>query len=91
MDKGILDYDGALELVEEFFISLNRDSDLYPGMQQGDNGQSLVLGGLDPDGSDSYNILSEMCLKASLELKLIDPKINLRVSRSTPPERFELA
>ena len=78
MDKGILDYDGALELVEEFFISLNRDSDLYPGMQQGDNGQSLVLGGLDPDGSDSYNILSEMCLKASLELKLIDPKILAR-------------
>lgn len=91
MDNGILDYDGALELVEEFFISLNRDSDLYPGMQQGDNGQSLVLGGLEPDGSDSYNLLSELCLKASLELKLIDPKINLRVSKSTPPERYELA
>ena len=91
MDDGILDYDSALELVEEFFISLNRDSDLYPGMQQGDNGQSLVLGGLDPDGTDSYNLLSELCLKASLELKLIDPKINLRVSSSTPPERFELA
>jgi len=90
LDRGLLDYDGALELVEEFFLSLNRDSDLYPGMQQGDNGQSLVLGGLNEDGTDSYNMLSEICLKASLELKLIDPKINLRVSKNTPIERYIL-
>ena len=36
----------AQELLEEFFISLNKDSDLYPGIQQGDNGQSLMLGGV---------------------------------------------
>ena len=53
-------------------------------MQQGDNGQSLVLGGLNEDGTDSYNLLSELCLKASLELKVIDPKINLRVHEKTP-------
>ncbi len=74
----------ALELVEEFFLSLNRDSDLYTGMQQGDNGQSMVLGGLAPDGSESFNELSDLCLQASLELKLIDPKINLRVNKNTP-------
>ena len=59
-------------------------------MQQGDNGQSMVLGGLNEDGSDSYNMLSEICLKASLELKLIDPKINLRVSKNTPLDRYIL-
>ena len=88
IDRGVLTQDGALELVEEFFISCNRDSDLYPGIQQGDNGQSMVLGGLNPDGSDSYNDLSELCLEASLELHLIDPKINLRVNRGTPIERY---
>jgi formate C-acetyltransferase len=88
LDRGVLTRDGALELVEEFFISCNRDSDLYPGIQQGDNGQSMVLGGLNPDGSDSYNGLSELCLEASLELHLIDPKINLRVNRNTPIERY---
>ena len=31
-------------MVEEFFLACNKDSDLYPGMQQGDNGQSMVLG-----------------------------------------------
>lgn len=90
MDKGLYDEDSALELLEEFFLTFNRDSDLYPGMQQGDNGQSMVLGGLREDGTDSYNLLSELCLKASLELKLIDPKINLRVHKDTPIETYIL-
>ncbi len=86
---GRLDRESALELTEEFFISCNKDSDLYTGMQQGDNGQSMVLGGLNPDGSESYNELSDLCLQASLELKLIDPKINLRVNRNTPLSLYE--
>ena len=90
LDAGRLDEAGAMELLEAFFLSCNRDSDLYPGMQQGDNGQSIVLGGMTPDGGDGYNLLSEMCLKATAELRLIDPKINLRVSRNTPLSVYEL-
>ncbi|MBE6577844.1 MAG: pyruvate formate-lyase [Ruminococcaceae bacterium] len=78
------------ETLEMFFIGLNTDTDLYFGMQQGDNGQSMVLGGIDKDGNDSYNELSELCMRASLELSLIDPKINLRVNKKTPAERYEL-
>lgn len=90
LDTGILDYDLAFELLEEFFITFNKDSDLYPGMQQGDNGQSMVLGGVDKKGNDAFNLLSEMCLKASLELKLIDPKINLRIHKNTPFDYYVL-
>lgn len=82
--EGKLTKEEALELLEEFFLCLNKDSDLYTGMQQGDNGQSMVLGGLNPDGTESYNELSDLCMQASLELKLIDPKINLRVHQNTP-------
>lgn len=89
IESGRIGKEEALELLEEFFISCNKDSDLYPGMQQGDNGQSMVLGGLNPDGTDSYNELSALCLQASLELKLIDPKINLRVNKNTPLERYQ--
>jgi formate C-acetyltransferase len=74
----------ALEAIEEFFLSCNRDSDLYIGVQQGDNGQSAMLGGVDKSGKDAFNSLSRLFLKASCELKVIDPKINLRVSSSTP-------
>ena len=81
--------DEAYELLEEFFLSLNRDSDLYPGIQQVDNGQSMMLGGVDRDGVACFNELSEMCLDASRELKLIDPKINLRVDKNTPLRVYE--
>jgi len=89
MDKGILNEETALELLEDFFLSFNKDSDLYPGVQQGDNGQSMVLGGMDKDGNNAFNLLSSLCLKASANLLLIDPKINLRVNKNTPLEVYE--
>ena len=83
--------DSLFETLEEFFISLNFDSDVYTGVQQGDNGQSMVLGGRDVNGNDRYSLLSELCLKSSEELNIIDPKINLRVDKNTPIERLEFA
>lgn len=90
LEAGRLTEDEALALVEEFFLTFNRDSDLYPGVQQGDNGQSLMLGGMLPDGTDGFNRLSELCLTASRNLKLIDPKINVRVGKNTPARVFTL-
>ena len=90
MEDGLLDKESALELVKDFFLSFNVDSDFYDGVQQGDNGQSVVLGGLDENGHDCFNLLSELCLKASKENRLIDPKINLRVSKNTPLSVYEL-
>ena len=88
MEKGIYTYESALELLEDFFLSFNKDSDIYVGVQQGDNGQSMMLGGCDEEGNDVYNLLSELCLKASCNNKMIDPKINLRVSKDTPQDRY---
>ena len=87
--SGRLTEETALEEIEEFFIACNRDSDLYIGVQQGDNGQSVMLGGVTRDGKPAFNALSRLCLKACGELKLVDPKINLRVDKSTPLEIFE--
>ena len=80
----------AEALIEDFFLSFNKDSDLYPGVQQGDNGQSMVLGGCDAEGKDCFNALSAVCLRASHKLLMIDPKINLRVSKNTPIEVYRL-
>ena len=80
----------AEALVEDFFLSFNKDSDLYPGVQQGDNGQSMVLGGCNAAGEDCFNALSAICLRASKKLLMIDPKINLRVSKNTPIEVYRL-
>ncbi len=90
MESGAETEESALELIEAFFLACNRDSDLYPGMQQGDNGQSLVLGGMTEDGENGFNLLSKLCLRASGELRLIDPKINLRVDGKTPLWVYEM-
>ena len=90
MDAGVYTKESALDLIEDFFISFNKDSNLYFGQQQGDNGQSMVLGGIDKDGNDVFSELSELCLIASRNLKVIDPKINLRVSSKTPLETYKL-
>ncbi len=88
IENGVLTEDSALELLEDFFLSFNKDSDIYVGVQQGDNGQSMMLGGVDENGNDVYNLLSELCLKASCNNKMIDPKINLRVDKNTPADRY---
>jgi len=80
---GRLEEADAEALLAEFFISLNKDSDLYPGIQQGDNGQSLMLGGCRRDGLDGVNPLTGMVLRTACAVALIDPKINLRVDRDT--------
>lgn len=88
LDSGVLSEDEAKALLEDFFLSFNIDSDLYPGIQQGDNGQSMMLGGRTEDGTEVYNLLTQWCMEVCGELKLIDPKINLRVSKSTPLSIF---
>ncbi len=91
LDAGRLDIAGAEELLAEFFISLNKDSDLYPGVQQGDNGQSMMLGGVTRDGRDAVNELTRMCLRVARDVGMIDPKINLRISANTDLELLALA
>ena len=90
IESGRLTDEEAYELIMEFFLMCNKDSDLYVGMQQGDNGQSLVLGGRDEEGNCLFNEVSRMCLKASYELNLIDPKINLRCDANTPLDIYKL-
>ncbi len=83
---GQITEDQAHDLLCELFISFNKDNDLYPGVQQGDNGQSLMLGGCKPDGTDGVNELTWLILRVSDDVNMIDPKINLRVDKNTDLE-----
>lgn len=91
VSAGRLDMEQAGQLLAEFFLSLNRDSDLYPGVQQGDNGQTLMLGGVRRDGSCGVNPLTHLVLRVARATALIDPKINLRVSRDADLDLLETA
>lgn len=87
LEAGILTKESAFDLIEDFFMSFNRDHDLYLGLKN--NGQSIMLGGVKPDGTPAINEVSYMCLEASKELHLVDPKINVRVNKDTPQEFYE--
>jgi len=91
LEAGRLDIESAQELLTEFFIALNKDSDLYPGVQQGDNGQTIMLGGVKRDGSNAVNELTRMVLRVALETNMIDPKINLRITSDTDLDLLSLA
>ena len=91
LEAGRLTIEGAEDLLAEFFIALNKDSDLYPGVQQGDNGQTLTLGGVTRSGEAAVNELTRMVLRVSRDVALIDPKINLRVSTATDLDLLCLA
>ena len=90
LDSGKLTEEEALDLLCDFFLAFNKDTDLYFSIQRGDNGQSFTLGGMDREGNPVFNTLSKLCLKASKRLKVIDPKINIRVDKNTPLEIYEL-
>lgn len=90
IENGVLTREEAFNLLKEFFISLNKDTDLYRGVQQGDNGQSMMLGGCTREGNNGINDLTYLILEVSKDLKLIDPKINLRIDSNTPIELLKL-
>jgi formate C-acetyltransferase len=91
LETKALDIAGAEELLAEFFISLNKDSDLYPGVQQGDNGQTVMLGGQTQDGLDGVNELTRMAIRVALYTNMIDPKVNLRITEDTDLSLLTLA
>ena len=88
--SGVHTEDTALDLLCDFFLSFNKDTDLYFSILRGDNGQSITLGGVDREGKAVFNTLSRLCLLASKRLQVIDPKINIRVNKETPLEIYEL-
>jgi formate C-acetyltransferase len=86
VESGRLSWGDVADLTAEFFISLNKDSDLYPGIQQGDNGQSMMLGGVGRSGRLSVNRLTYIALDVTRIVRFIDPKVNLRVTEDTPKD-----
>ena len=84
LDSGRITREEAAGLLEEFFIVLNRENDLYGMLQRGDDGESLMLGGCKTDGSDAINDLTLLLLEVAENVAMINPKINLRVNSFTP-------
>jgi len=89
LEAGKLDLDRALEIIESLWLSFNKivymrnasSARYFAGFPIGFN---VALGGKNPDGSDSANLLSFLCLKATEHLGLPQPNLSVRLHAGTP-------
>ncbi len=84
LETGRLTQDTALELLECLWIKFNVESD-----QTTDTCENITLSGQDAQGHDVTNDLTYLCLRASRELRLPDPKINVRFHRHSPDRLWQ--
>jgi formate C-acetyltransferase len=84
LEKGVITREEALELLECLWIKFNIDDDLST-----DSCRNIMLSGQDSEGRDATNELTYLCLEASANLRLTDPKVNVRFHQESPPELWE--
>lgn len=82
--------DESNDLIFDFLNQLSK----YPGYKsdalEGDIGQIIILGGLDPDGTYFSNELTEIFLNQQAKLGKPDPKTLIRVSKKMPDKLIEI-
>ena len=81
--------DAAQELIDCFWIKLNdinkcRDVASAIGFAGYGMFQNLIVGGQDAEGRDATNILSFMCIEASIHVPLPQPSLSVRVWNGSP-------
>lgn len=91
--QGKLNKNDALELLESFWLKFNMDIDKTHGEPkfEADTGQTLMIGGQTPDGKDATNELSYLCIDCARELRVTDPRLQVRIHKNSPEEFFSAA
>jgi pyruvate formate-lyase/glycerol dehydratase family glycyl radical enzyme len=81
--EGTLTEEGALDIIECFWIKLSEMVILYDKITASFitnfvMGEHIILGGQKADGSDATNPLSYLCLQAQMDVGLFQPNISVR-------------
>lgn len=84
--KGKLDKSKTKQLLLEFSRILHKDYRCKSASLYGDTGQYILLGGVDRDGINVDNELTNLFLEVFAENPMIDPKLILRVNDHTSDE-----
>lgn len=64
--------------------------DLYKDAPSGGVNTTVVVGGCDQNGMLVFNDITRMIFEAYMECRLVDPKLQARVSQKHPEEYFDL-
>lgn len=89
--KSYINENDAHELIHDFLNQLSKYPEYKSDALEGDIGQIIILGGLNPDESYFCNNLTEIFLEEQAKLKKPDPKTLLCVSSKMPDDLLKLA
>ncbi|MDA3834219.1 MAG: glycyl radical protein [Spirochaetales bacterium] len=92
-DQGILDKEGAKELLECLWVKLaeqiwyqtENSAKYFAGYTAF---QNLCVGGITPNGRDAVNELSYMILDTTARVQLCQPSLSVRINRKNPEQFF---
>jgi len=90
IQNGMLTKAQAQELLEYLWIKFNMRS-RAPNWKIYDSGNNIILGGVTSDGKDATNELTYMCLETTARVKLVEPKVNVRIHAGTDRKLLEEA
>ncbi len=83
ISKGVLTIDEVKRKIKEMILIIGRDSRTKSDRMVGDTGQYILLGGINKEGENVENELTEMILDIFKEVHIPDPKLILRTNRNT--------
>lgn len=96
LERGLITREKAIELMQSLFLkvsSLQYLTDDYGS--QADTGypmwQVINIGGIDKQGNQVVNDLTEMVLEATEDLKIVQPSVALKINDGLPDKIFDRA
>ena len=81
--NGVITREKGKELIHQMCLILGKDMKAKSRALIGDTGQYILLGGIDKEGKNVENDLTEIFLEIFAEMKVPDPKLILRVNSAT--------
>ncbi|MFR1519336.1 MAG: pyruvate formate lyase family protein, partial [Clostridia bacterium] len=79
LKNGVLDYEGAVTLLESVFIKLYE----FRHFKGADEVANICIGGVDREGADAGNDLSYAILEAVKRVRVPGPNLSARISKKT--------
>ena len=97
LEKGIINKEKALELIEELNLKLTWNVTILPSdftlvaNALGQNTQTITIGGVNSRGNDATNELSYLFLEAYKNVKVLTTDLSVRIHNDSPRKFFEEA
>jgi len=85
LEKGIITLEKAKELIDELFLRIDERIHNIDAW-----GETIVVGGTNPDGSSAVNPLTYIMVESMIDLNITHPYLYIRVPNNPPQELMDL-